>query len=562
MSTRQRTAHTQTLGQLFEGRVLATPDAVAYKEYNQLLGKWFSHSWKSVHQQAGRVQSLFRRLGLKAGDRIGIMAKGSIYWVTLDLAAVGLGIVTVPLYYRDRGGNVAYVAERSGLRVLFIGGHRQWQALAGERTRMPSVEHVFSETGIPGTEVRGILPELSGMNHSAYEATQGDADSVATLVFTSGTTGRPKGVQLTHANILSNVHAATAAVPIGPEDQLLSFLPLSHMFERTVGYYAPMLHGAGVVFARSIHTLREDLKLQPPTVLVSVPRVYEKIYRSLISTAPLSGRLGRRLVSWVRRAGRAWVLSPWRLPGLLPRWLIGRRVKRGLGGRLRLAITGGAAMNSAVADFFAGIGVKVLQGYGLTETSPVVSVNRERGIRRGSVGLPIEGVQVRLGDDQELLVKGPGVMRGYLGDPDATAMAIDAQGWFHTGDLAQIKKGCIYIVGRAKEIVVLSSGEKIPPTDMESALCNDVRISQAWVTGEGRSFLSAVVVVDEPVSEDDLLDSMGGLLQDFPGYARIRRLHVETEPWSEREGLLTATLKLRRDALHVKYDRVISAFYD
>ena len=561
MSILERISHEQTLGQLFEERVAATPDAVAYIEYSHVLGKWFKHSWASVRQQAGHAQSLFKELGLEAGDRIGIMARGGLYWVTLDLAAVGLGIVTVPLYHRDRGGNVAYVAERSRMRALFIGGPGQWRVLQDERARMPGVEHVFSAIKVPGTEVRPFLLELSAASSSSYQVRQEDSDSLATIVFTSGTTGRPKGVQLTHANILSNVIAATAAVPIGPEDRLLSFLPLSHMFERTVGYYSPMLHGSTVAFARSIATLREDFRLQPPTVMVSVPRVYEKIYRGLTSKKPLNSPVGRLLVSLSRRAGRSGPLSLWRILGLLPRRLIGRKVLQGLGGHLRIAITGGAAMNSAVADFFNGIGLKVLQGYGLTETSPVVSVNREGDIRRGSVGPPLEGVEVQLADDQELLVRGRGLMRGYLEDPEATEAAIDRDGWFHTGDLARIEEGHIYIVGRAKEIIVLSNGEKVPPEDLESALCNDPRISQAWVTGEGRPFLSAVVVVEEPADEAQLLDSTGDLLHDFPGYAHIKRLHIETEPWSEQDGLLTATLKLRRRALHEKYDKIISAFY-
>lgn len=561
MSILKGVSHDHTLGQLFEERVAATPDAVAYVEYSHVLGKWFNHSWKSIHQQAGRAQSLLKELGLEAGDRIGIMAHGGSYWITLDLAAAGLGIVTVPLYHRDRGGNVAYVAGRSRMRALFIGGPAQWHELEDERARMPDVEQVFSAMTVPDTEVRPFLLELSSAAPSPYRVTQDDPDSLATIVFTSGTTGRPKGVQLTHANILSNAVAATAAVPIGPEDRLLSFLPLSHMFERTVGYYSPMLHGSTVAFARSIATLRQDLRLQPPTVMVSVPRVYEKIYRGLTSRRPLNSPAGRLLVSLSRKAGRAGPFSLWRLLGLLPRRLIGRKVLQGLGGHLRVAITGGAAMNSRAADFLSGIGLKVLQGYGLTETSPVVSVNREEDNRRGSVGPPLEGVEVRLAEDQELLVRGRGVMQGYLDDPEATGRAFDSEGWFRTGDLARIEDGHIYIVGRAKEIIVLSNGEKVPPEDLEGALCNDPRISQAWVAGEGRPFLSAVVVVEEPVGEDQLLESVDGLLHDFPGYARIKRLHVETEPWSEQNGFLTATLKLRRRALREKYDAVISTFY-
>lgn len=561
MSILQRISPGCTLGQLLEERSAATPDTTAYIHYARASGQWCEYDWRLVRQQAGQVQALFRTLGLRAGDRIGIMAHNSVYWVILDIAAAGLGIVTVPLYHRDRAGNVAYVAERSRIQVLFIGGQRQWQRLIRERPRMTGVQHIFSEAEVPGTEVKTLSAELSGVDPAPYTVEQKDANSVATIVFTSGTTGRPKGVQLTHANILSNAIAATDAVPVHPEDQLLSFLPLSHMFERTVGYYAPMLHGAKVVFARSVSNLREDLKTHPPTVLVSVPLIYEKIYRNLVSRPSLDGLFGRALVAASQCVGRARPWSPWRLLAPLPRRLLGCRVKQGLGGQLRLAITGGAAMNPAVSDFFAGIGLKVLQGYGLTETSPVVSVNREEDIRRGSVGPPIKGVEVTLNADRELLVRGPGVMHGYLENPAATEAAIDTKGWFHTGDLASIKKGHIHIVGRVKEIIVLSNGEKIPPEGMENALCNSPRILQAWVTGEGRPSLSAVVVVRKQTDEAQLLDSIGDLLRDFPGYAQIRHLHMETEPWSEQNGLLTATLKLHRRALEEKYTEVVSAFY-
>ena len=400
-----------TLGQLFETRAAATPEAVAYIDYNPQLGKWFRHSWSSVRHQAGQAQVLLGSLGLQAGDRIGIMAPGGLYWVMLDLAAAGLGIVTVPLYHRDEGGNVVFAAQRSGLKALFIDGPRQWENIAPEREQMSSVANLFSAKQVPDSEVRACLSELADAGDAAYQVVQNDAEAVATIVFTSGTTGRPKGVQLTHANILGNAIAATAAVPIGPDDRLLSFLPLSHMFERTVGYYAPMLHGATVAFARSVRTLRQDLELQPPTVLVSVPRVYEKIYNGVMALPQSNTLVGRALVSLARRVGRAGRGSLWRLLGWLPRRVIGAKVLRGLGGQLRTAITGGAAMPEAVADFFAGVGLKVLQGYGLTETSPVVSVNREDDIRRGSVGPPIEGVEAQLSGEGELLVRGSGLMR-------------------------------------------------------------------------------------------------------------------------------------------------------
>lgn len=558
----ERIASSPTLAHLFEARAAATPQATAYVEYSRSLGKWFEHSWQAMHMQAGRIQVLLERLGLRPGDRIGIMARGGTYWAGLDLAAAGLGLVTVPLYYRDRAGNVAYVARRSRMRALFLGGEDQWRRLAADTAALADVAHVFSAEDIPDAPVRSFFAELADVPHRPYRTAQAEAEAVATVVFTSGTTGRPKGVMLTHANILSNARAATEAVPIGPADRLLSFLPLSHMFERTAGYYAAMLRGSAVAFARSVHTLRRDLQLQPPTVLVSVPRVYEKIHRALASQAPLDRPAGRALLRLAQWAGRARSKPLRGLLGWLPRLLIGRRVRQGLGGRLRLVITGGAAMRPEVAHFFAGIGIRLLQGYGLTEASPVVSVNRAHDARAATVGPPLAGVETRLDEHRELLVRGPGVMRGYLDDPEATAAAIDAEGWLHTGDLAAREDGHLRIIGRAKEIIVLSTGEKVPPEELENALCGAPQVAQAWVAGEGRPFLSAVVVVEAPIGEAQLRPLLEARLHDFPGYARVRRLHVETEPWTEGGGLLTATFKLRREALQRKYAAVLDAFYD
>ncbi len=561
MNTVALLQHGDTLAGLFEARVAATPDAPAYIEYSRSLGRWFERSWRSVSDEAGQTQAFLRQLGFEAGDRIGIMARGSVYWVCLDVAAAGLGIVTVPLYYRDRGGNVAQVIKQCGLKALFIGGPTEWERLAESLEFLDAAPPIWSATEVPGSRVRAFFAELAEIEHCAYRVDAIDAQAVATIVFTSGTTGRPRGVQLTHANILSNAVAATEAVPISPSDQLLSFLPLSHMFERTVGYYAPMLHGSVVAFARSVQTLREDILLHPPTILVSVPRVYERIYGKLSTTLPLESSFGRVLLWLVRRLGMSRPFSPWRLLAALPAWLMARRLRKGLGGRLRLAITGGAAMNPKVAHFFAGLGLKVLQGYGLTETSPVISVNREEDVCVETVGPPLSGVETRISEKGELQVRGPGVMRGYLDDAEATAEVIDAEGWFHTGDLACFEDGHIRIIGRAKEILVLSTGEKVPPENLERALMEDPDIRQAWVTGDGQPFLAAVLIMRKPADEEELVQRANRLLAAFPGYARIQRIHVGEEPWSEANGVLTATLKLRRGVLQERYARVLEEFY-
>ncbi len=550
-----------TLAQMFTARVAETPQAIAYIEYDRQRGSWTSCTWQAMQEKAGHIQGLLQQLGLQAGDRIGLMARGSTYWAGLDLAAAGLGIVTVPLYYRDRAGNVAYVAQRTDMKVLFIGGRSQWDKLTDDSASGPDVGQIFSAEDLQEEGVQSFEAALKNVDPEPYRVECTDAEALATIVFTSGTTGRPRGVLLTHANILSNAAAATLAVPIAPEDRLLSFLPLSHMFERTVGYYAPMLHGATVAFARSVRTLLLDLRQQPPTILVSVPRVYEKLYETLTSRASLSRLPGRILLGLAQQAGRSHLIGGRFLWGWLPRLLIGRQVRQALGGRLRFAITGGAAMPKKIAHFMAGIGIPLLQGYGLTETSPVLSVNRLNDVRADTVGPLIEGVEARLSDTQELLVKGPGVTQGYWDDSEATREVLDDEGWLHTGDLVAFEDGHLRIIGRSKEIIVLSNGEKAPPQDLEDALCRDPRIAQAWVTGEGRPFLSAVVVMKSPVSERKLRTKAKWLLRNFPSYARIRRFHVEREPWTVRNGLLTPSLKLCRPALRSKYQTIIAAFY-
>ena len=548
-----------TLGAMFHARARASPEAIAYIEYSHPLGKWFRHGWQSMEHRAGRMQGLLRSLGLVAGDRIGIMAHGGTYWAEIDLAAAGLGIVTVPLYHRDHAGNVAYIAQRTGMRALFLGGPSQWQEISAGEPLPASVERILSAVEVPDSPVEPCLLAAEEFEGTEYAVEETDPGRVATVVFTSGTTGPPKGVELTHANILSNVSAATAAVPIDDRDQLLSFLPLSHMFERTVGYYAPMMHGAAVAFARSVQTLREDLVIEPPTLLVAVPRVYEKIYQGLRARAPFASGPGRFLMWLITRAGAR---SPWAVLRPVTRTLFGPRLRAAFGGRLRAAITGGAALDPEIARFFHGMGVVILQGYGLTETSPVVSVNRLEDLRADSVGVPLDGVEVRLGEHDELLVRGPGVLHDYLEDPEATAQAVDGQGWFHTGDQAAIgADGHIRIVGRIKEILVLSTGEKVPPADVEEALCHHPKVQQAFVCGEGRKFLSAVVVAPG-ASEGELLGAVPKLLREFPAYARVQRIHVEDHAWSSDNDMLTVTLKLRRPALAEKYAAEVAAFYE
>jgi long-chain acyl-CoA synthetase len=396
---------------------------------------------------------------------------------------------------------------------------------------------------------------------------------------------------LSHTNMLSVAHAVLASIDVYRQDLFMSFLPLSHTLERTAGYYLPMMAGAMVAHARSVTQLADDLLVVKPTVLVAVPRIFERVYdrihdrlqrqsplaRSLFHTAV---RVGWRQFRW--RQGQArW--TPVLLLNPLLRRLVGNKVTARLGGNMRYAVSGGAPLSLRVAQTFIGLGLEILQGYGMTETSPVISVNLPGNNDPASVGEPLRGIEVRIDENDELMVRTPGAMLGYWNNHAATAELIEPDGWLHTGDQARIEAGRIYITGRIKDILVMSNGEKIPPADMEAAICYDTLIDQALVVGENRSCLSAILVLNpdrwfgfasdlglDPYAHDSLdseklqrklLMRVQAQLHDFPGYAKVRRLILTQEAWTVENGLMTPTLKLKRAQIMQQFERQIEALY-
>jgi len=418
------------------------------------------------------------------------------------------------------------------------------------------------------------------------------ADLLASIVYTSGTTGRPKGVMLTHENLLWNAFYASQCADFDPHEVFLSFLPMSHTLERTGGYYLPMLVGAEVAYARSIAQLAQDLQAIRPTILISVPRIYERVYSRILDSLEKKGGLATLVFKLAVRVGwRRFEYSQGRArwsPELLLWPLLDKRVAcnvtEKLGGRLRLAISGGAALSPEIARVFIGLGVPIIQGYGLTETSPVVCVNRPESNVPSSIGLPLPGIEVKIGADAELLTRSRCVMRGYWQDDAATRAMIDSEGWLHSGDQATVDAwGHYHITGRIKDIIVLNNGEKVPPTDMESAILLDPLFEQVMVIGEGRPYLAALTVLNEehwqefaahlhidprhpgalhdPKVLKALTQRVAHHLKHFPGYAQIRRLHPELQPWTVDDGLLTPTLKVKRDQVLDRYRAVVEAMY-
>ena len=554
-----RFAHDFNLFDLFLGRVHETPQQPAYRQF--VDGEWRDWTWAEVAREIGRYVAALRADGLKRGDRVAICMRNRVEWVCFDQAALALDLVVVPLYFDDRADNMAFCLNDAGARLLFIQDADQWPAL---REQVKTIERVVYLGGemAPEPKVREIaewLPEKP----EVLERSGARPEELATIVYTSGTTGRPKGVMLSHGNIVSNVIASLKAITITPNDLLVSFLPLSHMFERTCGYYAIVCAGAQTVFARSILQLGEDIAVQRPTILIAVPRIFERIWGRMQEQMP-EGSPKRRLfdkavnVGWRRFVGEASVGDRLLWPVL--KALVARKLYRRLGGRLHLVVVGGAAFPPQLARVFIGLGLPIIQGYGLTETAPVLAANRVGDNDPMSIGRALEGIELRCDENGELLARGPNIMLGYWNNPDATKTAIDSEGWLHTGDIARICDGRVFITGRLKEIIVLSNGEKVPPADAEHAILQDPVFEQVMVLGEGRARLGLLCVA----ASDNLAELCARAnrqLHDFPGYARICHIARTPEPWTVENGLLTPTLKLKRKELSARYAETIEDMY-
>lgn len=588
-------AEAGTLGGLFRARVARSPDWVAYRHFDEASGQWKDTTWAQMAAEVGRWQTAMEREGLVAGDRVAIMMRNCREWVMFDQAAMALGLITVPVYADDRGGNVAYILNNSGAKLLVIGGVEEWERVADVRQEMLGVRRIVAvrSLGIPLPDDRlTTRDEWLPSETTEVRTSSAKPGDLASIVYTSGTTGFPKGVMLSHNNMVTNAYAASKLIHVDENDLMLSFLPLSHTLERMGGYYFPLMVGATVAYARSILLLGEDLLTIRPTVLISVPRIYERVYAKIMAGLEEKGGLAKKLffaavnVGWtkfLREQGR----GPWK-PSLLA-WpilkaLVAGKITEKLGGRLRVAISGGAPLTPDIARTFIGLGVPILQGYGLTESSPVISGNRIEDNVPESVGTVIIDVEVKIGDNDELLARGPNIMLGYWGNEEATRQVLTEDGWLKTGDKARIDEtGHIYITGRIKEILVLSNGEKVSPADMEMAIAMDPLIEQVMILGEQRPYLSALCVLDaerwqefavengldannpsvlqDEKTEKLVLERIAGQVRMFPGYAQIRRIYLSLEPWTVDNGLLTPTLKLKRNKVMERLAEPVKELY-
>jgi long-chain acyl-CoA synthetase len=584
-----------TIADVFALRCRTSPNAEAYREFDSASKTWVSATWREMAERVARFREGLKREGLQPGDRIGVMLKNGIDWVVADQGAFAHGLVTVPVFVDDRPDNVAYMMQDAGVKLLIIGGEEHWKRLKAVRTDLGAVSRIVSVKPVADADESRLVSLADWLPKEAGTVERPPAKStdLATIVYTSGTTGKPKGVMLSHRNMLANVQSGLSVYEVFPEDVFLSFLPLSHMFERTCDYYLNVVSGATIVFSRSIPQLADDFKTVQPTVIFSVPRIFEKflgaINEQFKKASPAKKKLFEFAVDtgWARfehANGR----GPWKPTFLL--WpllktLVADKVLARLGGRLRLAIAGGAALSPSVSRVFLGLGLPLCQGYGMSEASPLISVNKIDHNDPHSVGPAVPGVELKLGENSGLMVRGENVMLGYWNNPDATKQVLSEDGWLTTGDQVRIDEhGFVHITGRLKEIIVLGNGEKVPPVDMELAIQLDPLFEQVLIVGEAQAFLSAIVVLNDDEwarmaaelkidvdwsregkerdkAEKALAQRMNKLIKDFPGYAAIRKLTVAREKWTIDNGLMTPTLKLKRNVIVKQYGDAIANMY-
>lgn len=588
-----------TLPQLLVNSVERYGEREALRQFDKETKSWHSLSYAQLMARVMEWRRAYAAMNLERGTRIGILMPNSIDHACADQAALANGLVPVPLHAIDTPGASAFILSDSRAQVLVTNKLTRWkqiQAAGGDLQDLTAViiteDEVDDETGM----VRGLSEWLAAGTHVVELPEGPKEDDLAGIVYTSGTTGRPKGVMLTHGNIVSNVKATLECVFPQVGDIFLSFLPLSHTFERTAGYYLALATGCTIAYNRSVLLLADDLKTIRPTVIISVPRVYERIFARVQDKLKKSRLAARYLFDWaveigwrdfcrrnhlpVEHTGRAW------LDGLM-RPLV-RKVSSTLldqfGGRLRIAISGGAALSSKVARTFCGLGLPIIQGYGMTEASPIIAGNNRTLNQPNTVGKPFNNVEVRLGEGDEIQIKGPSITRGYWNRPDATADAFTEDGWFRTGDVGGFNElGLLSIKGRIKEIIVTSTGEKVPPADLEAAIETDPLFSQCYVIGENRPYLSLITVVNpdewasfakscgvdpaDPASLDNPSVKTSALKRaktaagEFPHYALPRAVVLTQEPWTIENGLITPTLKLKRGPLSKKFANVIAQLY-
>lgn len=607
------------LGEHFSGQ---NKSVLRYKERS--THAWTDITYEQLGQRARSVAAYLLDAGVRRGDRVAILSENRPEWTITDMAIQLLGAINVSLYTSLPASQVSYILKDSGAKVFFVSTGIQLKKAEKVFAECPALEHVVTMSELRSEHAEWVtewsdaiakgqsrISDPTVNKNIEQSADAVEPTDVSALIYTSGTTGTPKGAMITHENFCSNARASLKAVPFSGDDHHLSFLPLCHVFERTAGYHAVLAAGGMISYAESVNTVNRNLAELGPTVLISVPRLFERIHNLILKSVEEGSVTGRRIFDWAVSVGKRYEIEGKRdlLTGVqraAANRLVFSKLHERLGGNLRFAVSGGAALPAEIGNFFLAAGVKIIEGYGLTETSPVLTINPFDSPLFGTVGRVISGVTIGIqrvsdgsmiaelsGDDYptelssdegEILAKGPNIMKGYWNNEKATREAIDDDGWFHTGDVGRFDKGRLRITDRIKHMIVSKGGKNVYPGPIEDLFKSVQWIDQIMVVGEGREFLSALVVPDVDSVEAYAkakginYDSVADLYQmepiralfemEFKSYSRdaaahekIRDFRLIMEPFSVDAGTMTPTLKLRRRAIENQYADLIDEIY-
>ncbi|HEX6433882.1 MAG TPA: long-chain fatty acid--CoA ligase [Gemmatimonadales bacterium] len=591
----------QTLTQLYFGaleRFGTRP--VAFRAKRD--GTWLELSYQ---QLADRVQDLslgLLELGVRPGDRVAILSENRPEWAIADYACLAARCTDVPIYPTLPEKHVEYALCDSGAVAMFVSTKHQMEKVSAIRPRVPGLRHVISfDKEANGADVL-TLDQVIARGHAARNrhprwkqvALEVRPDDLATMIYTSGTTGDAKGVMLTHGNISSNVTTCCTLFTFRDSDECLSFLPLSHIFERMFGHYSMFHAGVVINYAENVDTVAADMERWRPTLMASVPRLYEKIYARVLERVRTGSAVKRRLFYWAKDVGERWIdrrlsgqpISPaLAMQRALADKLVFAKLRQRTGGRLRFFISGGAPLSPDIARFFHAAGMPIFEGYGLTETSPVIAVNTFEHMRLGTVGLPIPGVEVKIAPDGEILTRGPHVMTGYYRKPEATSEALDPEGWFHTGDIGLLDPdGYLKITDRKKDLIVTAGGKNIAPQPIESLVKTSKFVSNAVMLGDRRRFPIMLIVPNQNTlaawaeSQNVKAESFEALLQlpevqgkmdrevrttlrDLASFEVPKRLLLLPKDFTVESGELTPTLKIKRRVVEQHHRLAIEGLY-
>jgi long-chain acyl-CoA synthetase len=589
---------TDTLPQLFLHLTKSYPKPVMllYKKE----GRYVPISTEEFRSRVSRLALGLQNLGVKPGDKVILLADNGPDWTITDYAVLSLGGITVPIYPSLVPEQIKYIINDSDAKVVVTSSQKLWEKVEAVKKDLPQVKHfvTFEPRAPEGllslAQIQEFGEKILQENPALFEETalRVKPDDIASIIYTSGTTGIPKGVVLTHANFVSNVKTLASIINFNETDTDLSFLPLSHVLERLV-LFAFLFKGCTIAYAESIETVADNLTEVRPTIMVSVPRLFEKIYAKVVDTVLGGSRLKRKIFFWAIRVGREYGEKSFRhLP--VPAWL---RLREGLahklvfskilektGGRVRFFVSGGAPLSKDIAEFFFALGLVVLEGYGLTESSPVIAVNTFESLKFGTVGKPIPGVDVKIAADGEILARGPNIMKGYYKKEEETREAL-AEGWLHTGDIGHLdEEGFLVITDRKKDLIVTSGGKNIAPQPIENLLKQNPYILNAVVVGGKRKFISALIVPDfEKLVEyakvknipfgnpKDLIqneaiykflyEEVDRTTPHLAPYEKVKKIALLNRDFDIESGELTPTQKVKRNIIEEKYKALIDSLY-